>query len=328
MHFTSELNLWQKIMYYLFFGILYTFSLLPLKVLYIFSDGLYFLIYYVVGYRKKVVKKNLRESFPEKSEAELLAIEKKFYHFFCDYIYETVKLTSMSREEMKRRVKYTGMEHVIKYLEEGHNVTLYIAHYCNWEWITSIGLYSPAQVSQVYHILNSKVFNSIILYIRSKMGTVSISMQVILRRIVQERRNGNQMVIGFLSDQVPLPQSTHHYTTFLNHKGTTVITGTEKIAKQCDFGCVYIDMTRPRRGYYNIDIIPMGADTKDIPDFELTNRYFSILENAINRAPEFWLWSHNRWKRTMDDFGKWVEKDHNASADQVELAEKWKNEKN
>lgn len=327
--FTQGLSLWQKVVFRIFLGVLYTFSLLPLKVLYIFSDGLYFLIYYVVGYRKKVVRKNLRESFPEKSDAELLTIEKKFYHFFCDYIYETIKLTSMSKDEMRKRVTYSGLEHMNKYLADGHNVALYIAHYSNWEWVTSIGLHKPDEVvvGQVYHILNSKVFNSIILYIRSKMGTYSVSMQLILRWIVQSRRDGIQLIVGFISDQVPLVQSTHHYIDFLNHEGTTVITGTEKIAKQCDFSCVYLDMSRPKRGYYHIEVIPMIEEPKEAPDFELTEQYFRMLEKTIQRQPELWLWSHNRWKRTMEDFCRWAETDKNVSENQKKLAEEYRKRK-
>lgn len=308
-NFTSDLNWWQKAIYYMIYSILYVFSLLPLEVLYVFSDGLYLLVYHVVGYRKKLVRKNMRDSFPEKSEAELLKIEKKFYHFFCDYIYETIKLTSMSKEEMKRRVKYTGTENIQKCLDGGHNVVLYLGHYCNWEWVTSIRFQVDERVfgGQVYHILESKIFNALMLKVRSGMGPESISMQVIFRRIVELKRQGKQQVIGFISDQVPLYQATRYWTDFLNHEGTLVITGTEVIAKKCDFACVYLDMSRPKRGYYNINVVPICEESKDIPDWEITEKYFRLFEKTIQNAPEYWLWTHNRWKRTRESFEKWKE---------------------
>jgi len=309
--FTTGFTIRDKVIYYTLFSIVYLISLLPFPVLYALSDMLYLLIYKLVGYRKKLVRKNLRESFPEKSAEELKSIEKKFYHFFCDYIMETIKLTSISKEEMRRRVKYTGMEHVNEYLEKGHNVVLYIGHYCNWEWITSIGLHvsDDVLVGQIYHILENKPFNALLLYIRSRMGTESISMQVTLRKIIEKRREGTPLVIGFISDQVPLYQATRHWLTFLNHDGTIVITGTEQIAKQMDFSCVYLDVSCPRRGYYNIDVVPMCEESKGIPNWELTDQYFQLFEQSIRRAPEYWLWTHNRWKRDQKGFEQW-QKEH------------------
>lgn len=305
--FTGDLNFWEKALYYLLFGIVFIFSLLPFPMLYALSDMLYLLIYRVVGYRKKLVRKNMRDSFPEKSAAELLSIEKKFYHFFCDYIMESIKLASISHTEIKRRVHFNGLEHIYDYLDKGHNVALYIGHYCNWEWITSIRLHLPPHVlgGQIYHILSNKPLNALLLYIRSRMGTESISMQVVLRRIITERKANKSIVLGFISDQVPLYPATRYWTDFLNHKDTIVITGTEVIAKKFDFSCVYFDISRPRRGYYDIDIVPMFENSKDIPDWDITEQYFRLFEKTICRAPEYWLWTHNRWKRSLEGMAEW-----------------------
>lgn len=306
-YFTAELTFKDKILFYIFLGIVYPISLLPFPVLYALSDMIYLLIYRVVGYRKKLVRKNMHDSFPDKSTDELLRIEKKFYHFFCDYVMETIKLTSISREEMKRRMKFHGTEYINDYVEKGHDVALYIGHYCNWEWVTSFGLHVPEKVfgGQVYHVLSNKAFNALLLYIRSKMGTESISMQVVLRKIIEVRKSKQPLVLGFISDQVPLYPATRYWTDFLNHKDTIVITGTEVIAKKFDFSCVYFDISRPKRGYYDVNIVPMAESTKGIPDWEITEQYFRLFEKTIQRAPEYWLWTHNRWKRSLEGMEEW-----------------------
>lgn len=306
-NFTIDMKWWEKVMYYLLFSIVYVVSLLPLRVLYVLSDAAYIILYHVVGYRLSLVRRSLRDSFPTKSDEELLTTERRFYHFFCDYIFETIKLASISKEEMRRRVKFTGLEHIYNGIDEGHNVALYLGHYCNWEWVTSVGLHLPEEAlgCQVYHILENKVFNALMLTIRSNMGTESISMQNILRRIVTERRSGRKMVIGFISDQIPTFPNTHHSMRFLNHDNTLVITGTERISKTCNFVCVYFDISRKARGYYNVDIVPMNDKPHECADWELTEQYFHLLEKSIERDPSLWLWTHNRWKRDIEGWREW-----------------------
>ncbi len=306
-NFTIGLNFLQKIAYYLLYGIVYVISILPDFILHGLSYLIYLILFKLVRYRVDLVRKNLADSFPEKSASELKRIEKDFQHFFCDYIVETIQQTSMSEEEMKRRVKYTGMDHVNHLLEEGKDVILYIGHYGNWEWITGFNLYiqGKARLGQIYHILNSPVINALMLKIRSAMGSESISMNVTLRTILTKKKKGIPMVLGFISDQVPIFQATYHSLNLLNHPGTLVITGTERIAKQYGFACVYLDVKRPRRGYYEVNIIPMQEGSKDIPDWQITDEYFRLLEDSIKRNPAIWLWTHNRWKRTQEDWDRW-----------------------
>ena len=322
-HLTASMSLLEKCLYYFIFSIVYVISLLPLSFLYIISDVLYLLFYKVASYRAKLVRKNLRDSFPDKSDAQLMGIEKKFYHFLCDYIVETIKLASMSRGEMLQRVHYSGVEHIIDCYNEGHNVAIYLGHYCNWEWITSIGLHVPKDIfgGQVYHILENKVLNALLLKLRSSMGTHSVSMQLILRKTVECKRAGIKMIIGFISDQSPLSQATNYFTTFLNHENTPFITGTEVIAKKFDYACVYFDISRPRRGYYDINIIPMGH-SDEYEEWQLTEAYARLMESSIRRNPEYWLWTHNRWKRGTKEFCEWVNTSGKATKEQKELAEK------
>lgn len=302
-----KLSFTEKIIYGIIFSILYILSLMPLRLLYVISDGLYLLVYKCVGYRKRLVRKNLTESFPEKGEEEIARIEKGFYHFLADYAVETIKLMSISKKEMEKRVTFHNLEVIKDAAERGQSTSAYIGHYCNWEWITSIGLHlqdTRIDIAQVYHILESRVSDKLFLYIRSRMGTTCVPMKEILRKRITCHKEGMPIVTGYISDQVPEWNSIHHWTDFLNHY-TPVITGTETITKRFGDQAIYFDLSRPRRGYYNIDIKVIAKDTKDIPDWELTDKYFVELENTIRRQPELWLWSHNRWKRTIEGYERW-----------------------
>ena len=316
-NFAKNLPTGQKVLYYVLYSVVYVHSLLPLWLLYRLSDLLYLLLYGVVGYRKKMVRRHLKESFPEKDEKELRRIERAFYHWFCDYIYETIKLTSMSKKQMKRRVTYHNLEYFNKLMEEKRNVALYLGHYCNWEWVTSIGLYVPegSMGGQVYHPLENPAFNALMLKVRSSMGPESVSMANIVRHIIRERREGRNCIIGFISDQCPLFPATRYWTDFLNHKDTLVITGTEQIARSCDFVCIYLDMSRPRRGYYDINIVPMTETPKACAEWEITEKYFRLFEKTIQREPQYWLWTHNRWKRTLQGMHEWEEYMNNKKGD-------------
>lgn len=300
---TAKLTVAEKILLEVLYGIVYLTSLFPMCILYLFSDCLCFLVHDIVGYRKKVVRKNLRNSFPEKNDKELREIENGFYHYFCDYIYETIKLASMSREEMKRRMTYSGIEHINDSLANGRGVALYLGHYCNWEWVTSVGLYIPetAHGCQVYHVLESKVMDKLMLRLRSRMGTENIPKMEVLRRMVKDRQKNVLPVIGLISDQSPDLYNVPCWVDFL-HQDTAFLTGSERMMKACKMSCMYLDVSRVKRGYYHIDIVPLADDAATVPDWQLTERYAKAMEKTIQRQPAYWLWSHNRWKRNRESF--------------------------
>ena len=293
----------MKLLYVLLFSIWYLLSLLPMRVLYVISGGLYLLLYRIVGYRRKVVKKNLTGSFPEKSEEKLRKIEQGFYHFFCDYLVETVKLMTISQEEMKRRIKFRGAELIDEIIGSGQSVTLYVGHYCNWEWASSIPLWINPSTwgGQVYHPLENKVFDKLFLTIRERMGAHCIAMQDTLREIMKHKRENQPIVMGYISDQKPLWVNIHHWVNFLHHD-TPVLTGTERIARKMNHAVLYVDIQRVRRGYYEAEFKCITREPQKLKEYELTDIYFEMLEKSIRRAPEFWLWSHNRWSRTREEF--------------------------
>lgn len=292
-------NLKYKLMY----GTVYTLSLLPLRALYVLSDFIYILLC-IIGYRKKVIQKNLSNSFPEKSEKERNEIKKEFYHWFSDYMVETVKLCSMSREEMMRRMKFTGIEQIQEGVNNGTSAFVFLGHYCNWEWITSLSLHTHNCIcGELYHKLESEAADRMFVKMRERYGTRTIDMQDTLPTLLKWQKEGHRFVIGFVADQVPGFHSMHYWPTFLNQR-TPTYSGTERIAKLFNGSVYYLDIERPKRGYYTAHFIKMCDKAKDVPKFALTEQYYRMLETTIIKHPSYWLWSHNRWKRTWEDFCK------------------------
>ena len=295
----SVKSLFSKVLY----GLLWLLSWLPLRIHYVLSDGLYLIIYRLVGYRRGLVRRHLAACFPEKTEQERRRTERQFYHWFCDYLVETVKLLTISREELRRRMVFRGTEVIDEVVESGQSCAVYLGHYCNWEWITSLPLWvtPKAQCGQIYHVLENEEFDRLFLTLRQRMGAVCIPMAETLRRIVQYRQQGQPVVIGYISDQVPFWNNIHHWCQFLNHD-TPVLTGTERLARQTGHAVLYLDVRRLRRGYYEAEFKLITREPKQMGDYEITDIYFRLLEASIRRDPACYLWTHNRWKRTREEF--------------------------
>ena len=289
----------MKILYYL----VYAFSLLPLWILYGISDFIYLIAYHIVKYRRPLVFKNMSDAFPDKTEEEIHAIERRFYHWLSDYLVEAIKLVSISKKQLKRRMVFKGTDIVDQIVSEGQSCAVYLGHYCNWEWITSLPLWvtPEAQCGQIYHALENSKSDQLFLRLRQRMGAVCIPMAETLRRIIKYKQEGRQVVIGYISDQVPFWNNIHHWIDFLNHD-TPVLTGTERLAKQAGHAVLYLDVTRPKRGYYVAEFKLITREPKQMENYTITDEYFRLLEASIHRAPEFWLWTHNRWKRTHEEF--------------------------
>lgn len=283
--------------------VLYLHALLPWRILYIFSDLLYIPLYYIVRYRRKVVKQNLANSFPDKSKKELQEIERNFYHHFCDYFVETIKLLHITNEEIEKRITFKNIELVAELMKDGNSAIMYLGHYGNWEWVPSITLRfeKDTLLGQIYRPLKNKAFDKIFLKIRSRFGSVSIPKNNTLRSIIQYKRSGQKVLIGFMSDQTPSPQNIHYWTKFMN-QDTAVFTGVERIAKQTGFSITYLDITRIKRGYYNCEVKLISSNPKEEPEFAITERYIREMENTILRNPSYWLWTHKRWKYKKKDF--------------------------
>lgn len=277
-------------------------ALLPFTILYWISDIHYFLIYYVFAYRKKLVRKNLIYSFPNKSAKELKKIEKEFYRHFTDLLFEGLKLSGMNEKQVNKHVKFAGYEQLQSLIDEGKSVMLYSSHYCNWEWQSALSIYFSTDKSlyQIYKRQSNDSVDRLIAGIRTKFGGVNIEMKSLLREMVRMKNKGQNGIFALLSDQSPGRSSIHYHTQFLN-QNTAVITGTEQISKKFDYPVFYTRMNKIKRGYYTCEYIPITLSPKELDDFEISEKYMRLLEEDIINDPAYWLWSHNRWKITRNN---------------------------
>lgn len=292
----------EKITYFALCSTCGLLSRLPLGVLYLASDILAWITHRVARYRLRVVMQNLRSSFPEKSGKELNRIASGFYRFLCDCFVESVKLYSMSDSFIRKHLTIEGIEQVNNDMAAGKNCSLMLGHYCNWEWVSSLPLFlnGSGVPLQVYHPMRNRGSNKFFDKLRTHFHAHNVPMHKIFQELVKYKRQGTPTVVGYIADQVP-SLNIHLFVDFLNHD-TCVFTGPERISRFLDANVYYVDITRPKRGYYNLRFVPITTDISASPTFEPTKIYFSMLEQSIMRAPQYWLWSHRRWKRTRERF--------------------------
>ena len=275
------------------------FSLLPLSVLYMIADViLYPLVYYVVRYRLNVVRKNLLQSFPDKSQEELKTIEKRFFHHFADLIVEVVYGYRASDEEMRKRVVFENLELLEDLARKTHGSIAYLAHLGNWEWIADVGnQYVDKSIVEynVYRQLKNPSSDKMMLELRSKRGGECIEKKQLLRKLVSLRHAEHPFVVGMLADQKPSKRSSYVWTEFL-HQETAFLNGSEVLAHKFGFSAVYAHIWSPKRGYYRIRFEQITDDPSTMQPEEMTQRYAMLLEQNIYAQPEQWLWTHNRWK--------------------------------
>ena len=285
----------KAIGFYIFFGINYLITLLPLRVLYLFSDFFYLVLYYMAGYRRKVVAANLRNSFPEKSEAERTEIERRFYKHLCDLFVETLKITHMSPGQISRRIIVRDLSGVDRLYSEGKSLIALTSHYNNWEWFSAVPLVIPYRVLSIYKPLTNKYFDQFVLDLRTKFGVWASPMQNILRDLLKFRNEKILTISGFIADQTPPPDEHAYWTTFLNQE-TGFFRGAEKLAVKYDMPVIFVNTTKIKRGYYEVAFeLITDHPGKEAPGF-VTARYAEMLEAVIREKPEYWLWSHRRWK--------------------------------
>lgn len=274
-------------------------SKLPFFMLYGISDFAYFLIYRVIGYRKKIVFENLHKSFPNKPEVEIKQIVKDFYQHIADLFTEFLKGYSISQEAILKRVQIVNPEIVRNYTDKNTPVIIVTGHIGNWEWLLhSLNLMNiPMDI--VYQKLSSPFFNELTLFIRSRFAiTPMIEKDDTLRKTIERKDTVRALVMG--SDQSPQNWKTAYWTTFLN-QDSGFFTGTERIARKFDYPVIYSEMRRIRRGYYEIEFTEIAQpDYKDLPVGEITERFVRILEKTIQKFPADYLWSHRRWKHKRE----------------------------
>jgi KDO2-lipid IV(A) lauroyltransferase len=283
----------KKFHYYIFALPFYLFSLLPFWVIYLLSDLLYFIGFFLIGYRKQVVLTNLRNSFPEKSEEELQRIMKKFYRGLFDIFLETFKILGMSARSMEKRMAFTDLSMIKEISDKKQNMIFVMGHTGNWEWSGhSLALKKLYHVNALYHPLSNKFFDWLMLRLRSRFGMGLIPMQSSIKEMFKQRDTLNSTT--FIADQTPSSENAY-WTTFLNQE-TPVFLGTEKIAKKFNYPVVFASIEKLKRGHYIIHFRKITDAPVDTPDNFITETHTRMLEDAIRKQPESWLWSHRRWK--------------------------------
>ncbi len=285
----------QFLAYILIYPFLWLISILPFRLLYAFSDAVFILIYYIIGYRRKTVNENLTLVFPEKSEAEINKITKAFYHHLCDMIVESIKSMTITEAEMKAHFTFTNVELIQDIDSQNKSIAFMCAHYGSWEWIFILQSYVDTKGYAIYKRLGNKYFDALVKRIRAKYNSHLITTKESIPILLQSKRSGQQTHCGFVSDQSPKIDKALYWKEFLGIK-VPVHTGAEILAKKIDMAVVFFRVKRLKRGYYETTFETIALNPKEYKNYEITDIFLKLVEKQIYEAPEYYLWTHKRWK--------------------------------
>ncbi|MDY8138941.1 lysophospholipid acyltransferase family protein [Aquimarina sp. 2201CG5-10] len=285
----------QLLIYRLVYPILWGISKLPWRIFYLFSSGIYLFVYHIVGYRKRIVTENLILVFPEKSKSEISRIRKVFYQHMCDMFLEMIKTMSISEKELSKRFKILNPE-ILKSLEvKKKSVIVLIAHYASYEWSIAVQFLGSYPIVGVYKKIANKHFDQLIHRIRRRFDARLISKHNTIREITRDKIQGKLCAYGLVTDQSPRLKGASYWTDFMGIK-VPAYPGGEKIAKRLDMPVVYLKVEKVKRGHYEAEFIPITETPKDCDDYYITKKYLRLLEKQIYNKPEYYLWTHKRWK--------------------------------
>lgn len=285
----------QFLVYLLVYPLLWIISILPFRWLYLFSDGVYVLIYYVIGYRKKVVNSNLRLVFPEKTDDEIKHITKKFYHHLCDMFLEMIKTMTISSDQLKKRFKIKNPEEFKRLETLNKSIILMFGHYASWEWSIIIQNYINFKGLGVYKTLANPYFDRLVRRIRSKFNTTLINTKETIAHINDLENQGIKSITGFISDQSPRVSKDVYWQEFMGIN-VPCFTGAERLAKKLDFTTAFLKVNKVGRGYYEAEIFTLAENSLEYEDYQLTDMFLAEVEKQIREAPEYYFWTHKRWK--------------------------------
>lgn len=285
----------QLLAFLLTYPILWCISILPFPIFYKFSDFVCFFVYHVFGYRKRTVRQNLAMTLPHLSDAERLVIEKKFYSHMCDLFMEMIKTMTISDKEIKRRFVFTNIELIEEYEAKGKSVVLMCAHYASWEWLVAIAKQINFRSVGIYKKIGNKYFDKLIRDIRSRLDAELVETKKAVELMEYNAARGIKAFYGFASDQSPQLSRAKYWDDFMGFE-VPVYTGAEMLAKRLDMGMVFIKVRKVKRGFYEATLMPLVDNPRDYPDYEITSMFLREVEKQILEAPEFYFWTHKRWK--------------------------------
>ncbi len=285
----------QLLVFLLLYPIIWLISILPFRVLYAFSDIIFVLVYYVIGYRKKTVRNNLAIALPHLSAGERLRIEKKSYHHLCDMFLEMIKTMTISEKEMDKRFAFTNLDTLTNMEREGKSIAVMMAHYASYEWAISLNKYSSLTSYAIYKKITNKHFDKLVKDIRLKFKAVLITTRETIPTIENNHREKRLGLYGFASDQSPQLSKTHYWSTFMGIQ-TPVHTGAEMLVKRFDMNVIFLKVKKVKRGYYEATFETMFNRPSDVPDYQISDEFLRRVEKQILEAPEYYLWTHKRWK--------------------------------
>lgn len=285
----------QFVFFILLYPLLWLISILPFRLLYLFSDFCYVLVYYVLGYRKKTVRANLAMALPHLSAAERLVIERKSYRHLCDMFLEMIKTMSISKKEIERRFRFVNLDVYLELEKKEKSIALMCAHYASYEWVISMNHYIHFRGYAIYKRIRNPHFDKLVRDIRSKFKAYLITTKETKKTIEEDTKKGLFGVYGFASDQTPRPTDNLYWYHFMGIE-TPIHIGAELLAKRYDLNVIYLRVTKVKRGFYEGHFEVLTENVQAIPDFKLSERFMDKVEEQILEAPEFYLWTHKRWK--------------------------------
>lgn len=269
--------------------------MLPMPVMLSISSLFYGLVYYVIGYRKRVVQHNFEKSFPTKSKHQIKQEIKQFYKHFCDLLFETAKTLSIREREIDKRFILKNPELLEEFYDQKKSIILYTSHYGNWEWLAFLPLYTSYTCTAFYQPLKNKYFDTLVKAIRERFGVQCIPSKNGYKTLMQKHKNGELTINYIISDQSPQASASKHWVKFLN-QDTAFLIGSERMAKRMNMAVVYPEFRQPKRGVYEITFKTITEDAGKTEGYSIIDTYARLLEENIELDPSLWLWSHRRWK--------------------------------
>lgn len=285
----------QLVLYILFYPILWLISILPFPVFYLFSDFVCFLTYRIIGYRKKTVRENLALALPHLSVKERRDIEKKFYSHLCDLFLEMIKTLTISQAEIEKRFTFSNFDVYLELEKKNKSIAVLCAHYASYEWVVSMNYHINHKGFGIYKKIANPYFDKLVKKIRSKFKAELITTKETIPTIAKNYTEGILALYGFASDQSPKKNAAFHWAPFMGHE-VPVHTGAEMLAKRFDMNIIFLRTKKIKRGYYEASFEVLSDDVATVPNYEITDRFLKLVEQQILEAPEYYLWTHKRWK--------------------------------